>query len=171
MRLSDILNYKNKIIHTVIIIFAIIVASNLYKSQTRGIESLKEKKELEIKKIRVLGDINELTKLIKVYKDLVNKKDISSTINRLSRIANDSDIDIVTISPGKEQVYPLYIKYPFQLVVRTKYYDNIGKFISKLESSPDVYIIDSAQIRSAESRETRTTNLVMDLTLSTIILR
>lgn len=171
MRLNDILNYKNKIIHIVIIILAIILASNLYKSQTKGIKTLKEKKELEIKKIRVLGDIDKLTKLIKVYKDLVNKKDISSIINKISHIANDSDINIVTINPVKEQTYPLYIKYPFQLVVRTKYYDNIGEFISKLESSSDVYIIDSAEIRSAGSREPGTTDLVMNLTLSTIILK
>lgn len=177
MQLSDIINYKNKIIHTIIIIFAIIVACNLYKSQTRGIESLKEKKELEIKRIRVLGDINELTKLIKLYKDLVNKKDISSIINTFNHIASDSDVNIVTIKPVKEQVYPLYIKYPFHLVVSTKQYDNIGRFISKLESNPDVYIIDSAEIKPAGSIETGSTkemgatNLVMNLTLSTIIFR
>ncbi len=171
MRLSDILNYKNKIIHTVIIISAVITASNLYKSQTRGIGSVREKKELEIKKIGVLGDINELTKLIKLYKDLVNKKDISSVINMLNRIANDSGINIVTVRPVKEQVYPLYVKYPFELIVSAKHFDNIGEFISKLESSPDVYIIDLAQIRPASAIETGSTNLVMDLKLSTIIFK
>lgn len=49
MQFSDIAIYKNKIIHTVIILCAIIIGHNLYKGQTRGIESLKEKKELEIK--------------------------------------------------------------------------------------------------------------------------
>ncbi len=172
IQLSDIINYKNKIMHAIIIIFALIIAKNLYKSQTRGIESLREKKELEIKRIAVLGDINELTKLTKLYKDLVNKKDISSIINRISRIAIDSGVNIVTINPAREQVYPMYIKYPFHLVVNTKHYDNIGRFISKLENNPDIYIVDSAEIKTAGSTiEAGPANLVMDLILSTIIFR
>lgn len=89
----------------------------------------------------------------------------------LNNIANDSDVNIVTVNPVKEQVYPIYVKYPFHLVVSAKHYDNLGKFISKLESSPVFYIIDSAEIKSAGSTETGFTNLSMDLTLSTIIFR
>ncbi len=169
MNLNDVLNYKNKIINTAIIILAIIIASNLYKSQTRSIGSLKEKKELEIKKIGVLGEMHKLTKLIEIYKGLVNKKDISTVINMLNHIAKESDINIITVKPVKEQISSLYIKYPFELSVNTAHYDNIGKFISKLENSPDIYIIDSAQIRSTGAK--KGINLVMDLKLSTIIFK
>lgn len=171
MQLNYILGYKNKIIHAIIIISAIILASNLYKSQTRDIPSLKTKKELEIKKIRVLGDINELTKIINFYKDLINKKDVSSVINTFNSIANSSDINIVTVRPIREQVYPLYIKYPFELIVRTAHYDNLGRFISKLENNPDIYIIDSIRIRGTNVRGQDLVELTANLKLSTVIFK
>ncbi len=153
--------YKNKILNIAIIILALIISSNIYKKQAKEIESLKGKTNVEIKKNNMLKSISQLEKRINTYRNLFAKKDVSENINTISNIAKESGIKIVSIKPIPEQrqIYPEYIKFPFNLVLNTSKYHALGKFISKVEGYRDVYVIDSLEMRFEPTKEELTVNL------------
>lgn len=149
MELEDYLNkYKNLILNIAIIICAFIIASNIYKAQDKEINRLKENKESEVKKNSILDSIKSSDKRLKGYKNFLNKKDISLSIDNIGAIAKDSNARITSIKPEAEQSFPLYIKHTFMMSVSISDYGTLGKFISKLESSRDVYMIESIGISS-----------------------
>jgi Tfp pilus assembly protein PilO len=148
MELTAFVNkHKNKIVNIAIIILAVIISANIYKKQSEGIEALKKKEDTETKKSEVIKNINQLAQKINSYEKLFIKKDVSAVINTISGLAKESGIKIVSVRPDAEQAYPNYIKLPFGLVISADDYHAIGKFISKLESYQEVYIIEAASIR------------------------
>lgn len=146
MNISDI---KNKILNIGIVLLGCIIAFNIYKDQMKDINFLKERNESESKKNQLLEEIGILSKEVQLYKKFINNKEIKLIINTLRNIAKESSVKIVAIKPAVEQKYPQYTKYPFDLTVETENYHFIGKFISELESHPDIYLVNSAVINSA----------------------
>lgn len=167
--------YKNKILNILIIIVALFFANRIYINQTKNINSLSEKKDAELKRKELLEDISQAEKKIGSYKSVINNKDISSVINTLRNIARDSSVRIVSIRPQIERDYPVYTKYPLDLVITAGDYHRIGEFMSRIESHPDIYIVENISIRpnlEAEMRgKDRTDKLTVNLRLSTILLK
>lgn len=165
MELTEPINKnKNRILNIALIILAFVIASNIYKKQTKEIESLQAKIDLEIKKNGVLKNIGQLEKEINSYKNFLTKKDSNLIMNTIGNIAKEVGVKIVSIRPNLEQSYPDYIKFPFDLVLSASNYHAIGKFISELESHPDVYVIETLGIRP----EYQTKELTVNLKLSTV---
>lgn len=165
MELGDFIDkYKNKIFNIGIIILVLIISSNIYKKQLKEIEVLGEKIELETKKNQALESIIHSETRINTYKNLLAKKDTSLIINTISNIARESRIKIVSIRPMPERKYEDYIKVPFSLILSASEYHAVGRFISKLESSQDVYTVESMEIKS----EPLTKELAVDLTINSI---
>lgn len=167
--------YKNKILNILIIIVALFFANRIYINQTKNINSLSEKKDAELKRKELLEDISQAEKKIGSYKSVINNKDISLVINTLRNIARDSFVKIVSIKPQTEQDYPVYTKHSFNLVITAGDYHRIGQFMSRIESHPDIYIVENISIRPiprAEMRgEGRIDKLTVNLRLSTILLK
>ena len=175
MEVTDFISrYKNKFlnINIVIIIVALIIANNIYKRQTNIIGSLKQNKDAEIKKNEILGSIAQLEKKINAYKDFlnINKGDKSLIMSTINDIAKDSDVKIVSFRPESEIDYYAYVKYPIFLVINAKDYNQIGRFMSKIENSSYVYMVDNLNIRpnSQEEKKDGTENFTIELILSTI---
>lgn len=171
--ISLINRYKNYILNIIIIGLVLIIAMNIHKNQTKNIALLRETKKLEIRKNAVLGDIAQSEEKIRVFKDAVNKKDISSTMNTVSNIAKDLSIKIISFKPQSERNYTFYVKYPFDLSISAPDYHSIGKFISKLENHPDIYTVDRISIRPllARGEGAPTHKLIADLTINTILVK
>lgn len=155
---------KNKLLNLAVIIIAFIIASNIYKQQTREIESLKSKSNTETKKNTVIENISKLEKSIGTYKNLLAKKDASSVINTVSNIAKESGVKIVSVRPSAEQRQADYIKFPLNLVLTVPNYHTLGSFISKIESYQDVCVVESIEIRFQE----QTKELAVSLIISSI---
>lgn len=161
-----------------IIIFTLIFPLIIYRTQTQQIESLRVNKDMELKKNDVLSEISRLEKTIKLYKNLLSKKDVSSVMNTISNIARDSNVILISIKPESEENQPLYIRSPFILVIGTDSFHAIGKFISMIENHPDVYSVDAISIKSQEEIQTPdreliqaskpTTKLIVNLILGII---
>ncbi len=102
-------------------------------------------------------------------------------MDTISGIAKDSNVLLVSIKPGTEENQPLYIKYPFVLVIGVDSYHAIGKFISRIENQSDIYLVEAISIKfqDASRRQekelvevTRPTNkLIVNLTLSMIAVK
>ena len=174
MELLELINkQKNRIADIAVIILTIIIMSNIYKSQAKTMKSVREKIDAETQRYEVLGYMNKSERITTAYNNLINKKDISLAINTISNIARDAKINIIFIKPATTEVYPVYTKFPFNLVVNANYHE-IGKFINKLESHPDIYFIDKIIIRPKEAtgRESaKEYNLNVELTISTILFK
>lgn len=175
MQLTDFINeHKNKLLNAVIILVALLIANRIYKAQTATLVSLKGRKALEIKKNAVLGEISQSEKRLNLYKSSLNKKDASLVMNTVNNLARDSGVKIVSIKPQSEKRYPVYIKYPFDLNVEAESYHAIGKFISKLESHPQIYLVEQVTLRKVAGRAQAgptADKLNLDLKLSTLAFR
>lgn len=165
--------YKNMILSAAIIIFALIISWNIYKVQNKLVVSLKAEKAKEMKKNTILGNINQLDKRLTSYKNFLNKKDISLVIDNIGNIAKDANVKIASIKPEPEQVFPLYIKFTFSLKINVNDYLSLGNFISKLENSYDVYMIENLSVIPARegSEETSIKNLSVFLKMSTFLFK
>lgn len=171
---AGINKYKNMVINIAIIIIALLIAKNIYKSQTLKVEMLQQKKEIEIKKNGVLADISNLEKKISSYKNFINKKEISSVINTINNFAQEAGLNISSVKPREPQEETDYTIYPFDLVVKVKDYHSLGRFISKLESSQDIYNIEVIKISSAVqyyAQANQPEGLDVSLTVSTVLLK
>jgi len=157
--------YKNKILNVAIIILSLFIASKIYKEQLKGIDSLKEKKNLESKRSEILESISRTEKKNNAYKELLSRKDASNVISTVSNIAKEFNIKIISIRPTQQQKYIEYAKIPFDLVLNASSFHDLGNFISKIESHRDVYTIDSLGI----SIERQSKQLNINLTLSSIV--
>jgi len=145
---------KKKIFSIGIIIITIVAALIIHGSQTKKIDSLRVERDAELKKNETLNDISRSEKTIKLYSNILSKKDAASVMNTLSGIAKESDITIVSIKPDTEENRTLYIRSPFSLVIETDNYHAIGKFISRIENNPDIYFVDAINIKAQEESPT-----------------
>ena len=159
-----IVKHKNKILNITIIILALIIASNIYKKQLKETELLKSKKDGEIKKNAVLNNISQLEKMINAYKNLLTQRDTSLIIDTFSNMAKELGVKIASIRPGQEQKYPDYIDFPFDLAITTNSYHALGRFISAIESLPDVYMVEILDIKY----ESNAGQLAVNLKLSAV---
>lgn len=172
---------KGKILNIILVIATLIIAPNIYRSKSRGVESLNARKETETKKNQALSRISQLEKKIKLYEERLSKKDASLVMNTINSLARDANIKIISIKPGGEEKEEFYTKYPFVLAVSADSYHAVGKFISRIENHSDLHFVDYINIRiqdtsrilSAEPQEEDKpkTRLIVNLTLSLIVFK
>ena len=164
--------YKNQIVNLIIVFVFVVVAINVHKAQTRNILLANEKKYMEEKKNKVLEDISQLEKKIDIFRNVVNNKDIYSVINTLGSLARDSAVKISSIKPSTEMDFPLYVRYPFDLTVEAGSYHAVGKFISKIESHPDIYTVESIEMApSLDVQEGRLNKIIVNLKINTVLFK
>ena len=168
---AELLNkYKKAMLNTGIIVLGLLVALRIYGYQQKKISELKNQNKTESEKNQVLQDIGQVEEKLNSYKSFLNQKDISSVIRTLGNVAKDSSIKIVSLKPGQEKKYPEYTAHPFTLTIEAENYHLLSKFISNLENHPDVYIVQSANLKPLrQASEQEAANLVMELQLYTIL--
>ena len=157
--IGAISKYKNIVLNIVIIIVALIVSVKIYKRQTSQMEALKAQKEMELKKNEAFQNIGKLEKKLQVYQEILARKDANKVISNITNLAKESDIKIISVRPVAEEVKQDYIKLPFDLTISASDYHALGKFISRLESYTDVYVIGALEIRSESQKRELTANL------------
>ena len=166
LELTDIKKYKNKVLNILIIIVAIMVSSNIYKKQEKAASLLLAKKELEIMKNAEFDSIGSMEKKNNSFKNYLVKKDPGLIINTISNLANELGIKILSVKPEVEIKSDQYTKWPFEIAFIVSGYHNLGKFISKIESSNDIFVIDNISAK----RDTKENGLFVNLSFSSIAL-
>lgn len=170
---SDLLDkYKSNIANLLLIIIFVFISINIYKAQVKNMNSMKERKEVDAKKNKALEDLSQLQKKIDDLVNFVNNKDIYATITNFNNIAKESSIQIISIKPAGEQDSPLYVKYPFELVVEAANYHQIGRFVSKIESNPSVYAVEYLTMRPVyETQYGRVKKIDTSLKINTFLFK
>ena len=162
---------KNKILNFGIIILALFIAFQIYRSVDQRINTLAAKKNDELKKDRVMDEIASLEKKIEGYKKVFARKDMSSIVEVISSIAKGSSVKIISIKPIGEEAGADFIKASFLITVSSPDYHSLGNFISQIEADKDIYMIGEASINSPDSKhviEGASTDLSANLKISTI---
>ncbi len=168
MDFITILSYRARVIHAIIILCAIFISYKIYTAQATAIASLRQSKEIEIKKNNLFSSIAESEKKMARFKTFVNNKDISTIIKRIGAIANDSKVKISSIRPLEKQEFDVYSQHKFSLSITANTYNDAGEFIKNLENSQDVYRIENAVIVPGNSSSAE---VMMELIASTFLLK
>lgn len=141
-----ITKHKNKIIQGLLILLVIYIAVGIFKKQAQELVNIKANRENELKKNSATEQLQKAQGQLLEYKKYVNKKDINSTMNTLTNIAQVSGVKIISVKPLAERVFVQHSEYPFNLKIEAESYHQLGRFISRLESNPDIYNVQSAHI-------------------------
>lgn len=148
MDINDIITqHKRDILSIGIIILSMVISNNIYKKQAAELQSIKDEISLENKKEGILSSINSSEQKINYYKKLIVKKDPGSGIGNFTELANKLQITIESIRPGKEQRYQYFTKITVNLSLVVSDYHALGEFLSGLESSQDIYIVETIDVK------------------------
>ena len=164
--------HKSKILHIVIILFALNIAHKIYSKTVLNLASLSEKKEIEIKKNETLKEILNVQNKLDTIVQVINKKDVSLVMDKLGSMAKETSVKIISFKPNPVNEFPTYLKYTFDLTVAASNYHDIGRFITKIESSADTYQVDSCIISlQGQQQDAAKGKLIITLKLSTIVIK
>jgi Tfp pilus assembly protein PilO len=144
---AEIVNkIKQNLLNLVILIVAIIIAFKVYQSKEKDILALKNQKLMEEKKNDVLIEISTLEKTLAFLNNNVNNKLTSGVLDKIGDFANSASVKISRITPQKEIPSGEYTKYPYDVALSADNYHQIGRFVSLLENSTDIYMVENLAI-------------------------
>jgi hypothetical protein len=139
---------KNKILNLGIIILALFFAFQNFKGSNEQLSALNTAKDNEVKKNKAFEEIADLEVKIDKYKKAFTKKDISYTLDVISKIAKNTSVKFISIKPIDEETNPDYVKSSFLITVRSADYHSLSNFISQIEATKDIYLVGEARITS-----------------------
>jgi len=142
---------KVKIINFGVIILALIIALQFYRSANNRISSLIQQQNNEREKNKVVQEISGIEKKTEAYKKVFVKKDLASIMEVISGIAKNTSVKIVSIKPYAEEMLDNYLNSSFLITLNAPSYHALGDFISKIENYKDIYLISDMSINSTVS--------------------
>ena len=139
---------KNKILNFGVIILALVIAFQLYKTTNDRINSLIQQQDNEREKNKVVEEISLLEKKADVYKKVFVKKDLASIVDVISGIAKGTSVKIVSIKPYAEEALDNYVNSSFLITLNAASYHALANFIRKIENHTDIYLVSVMNINS-----------------------
>ncbi len=172
LNLNVLINrHKSLIFNIFIVLVALYFASKVYTVQSKKIVKLSKERDSSMKKNDALAEIRKLENRLNLYRSFM-AKDVSLVVSTLADLAKQSSIRIVAVSPEPEQDTAAYIKYPFSLSLEVDNYNNLGSFMSKLESHHDIFIVDSIVIKPEMAEAgSKKTKLLAAIKMSTVLFK
>lgn len=148
--MGNILKKKEIGIAAGIILLGLIASGYLFQEQQKKIKKLKNEISLEEQKISLGKELAVLNDKITKTSSQYVRKAASLTIDKFNDFASESKVKIVSIAPEKERDSGFYTVMPFRLKLQASYH-RLGKFISILESLPDMVKIEDFFIRGEQA--------------------
>jgi hypothetical protein len=139
---------KNKIINFSILILALIISLNFYRSSNEQVSSLIQQQGSELEKNKAVADIATLEKKAEVYKKVFVKRDLASVMDTISIIAKNASVKILSVKPFAEESLGNYFNSSFLITLNAPSYHALGDFISKIENDNDIYLVSEISINS-----------------------
>jgi hypothetical protein len=162
---------KNKIVNFGVIILALVIALQFYRSADGQRNSLIQQQDKEIEKNKVTEDIALLEKKAEVYRKVFVKKDLASIMDTISSIAKDTSVRISSVKPLTAEALDNYFNSSFLITLNAPSYHALGVFISKIENHKDIYLVNDISINSTISNqgaEGADVDLAVSLKINTI---
>lgn len=157
---------KNVIINFGIIILALVIALQFYRSTSNKISSLVQQLDNELEKNKVIQEIATLEKKAEAYKKVFVRKDLASIMDVISGIAKNSSVRIVSVKPFSEDALGNYFSSSFLIMLNASSFHSLGDFISKIENHEDIYLVSEVKIDSvATNLESEVSNVDLNVSL------
>lgn len=144
---------KNKIINFAVIILALFIALQFFRSANGQRNSLIQQQNKEIEKNKVTEDISILEKKAEVYKKVFVKKDLASIMDIIYGIAKDTSVRIASVKPFTAEAMDNYFNSSFLITLNAPSYHALGDFISKIENHKDIYLVNDISISSTATNQ------------------
>jgi len=159
---------KSTLVNIAITVLLLLCCIWVYRFQMQKYHELEQAKEYETKKNAVIERISRLEKKLFAYKKLLAQKEATQLVNAISRAASASAIQINSIQPQPIEEQEYYKQISVNLNILAKRYHDLGKFISMLEKSPEIFTAKVVKITSKGTKETETL-LNVTLTVTSLI--
>ena len=162
---------KNKFFNLGVIVLALFIAFQIYKSFDQQLNLLVGQKVDELNKNAATQEIASLERKIAGYKKVFIKKDVGAVMDTISNIAKSSSVKVISIKPNNEEAFFDYVKSVFVITISVPGYHYLGDFVSQIESYKDIYMVDEVSIVPAENNQLLKNvnkNLNVTLRISTI---
>ncbi len=110
--------------------------------------NLRAKQDSEQRKAEALSQVAQLESRVAGYRGvLLERRDVSAFIESINRMADESGVSLASVTPmSLEKLERGYIKIPIQIELKCRYH-HIGRFVSRIESSPVFIKIESLRIQ------------------------
>jgi len=138
--------YQSQAFNLVVVILALIIAFKIYEKNAAEVALLNQSKDTQIEKNIALEKISKVNQEISAVKKFINQKEQDSVINTVGDIAQETGVEILSINPTADEKNSYYTKFFFDLALSADSYHKIGKFISLLESSQDIFNIEAVSL-------------------------
>ncbi len=134
------------LIGSLIVFVSLLMARSIYQKQTAEIKNIQKDIAEEQQKGAVLTRIAVAEGIIKRYSQyLPSTEDNRWLLEQLGDIADQTGVSLLSISPRLPKGADKYVSLSVDAEIRCDY-NQLGNFISKLESSPQLIRLDSLQL-------------------------
>jgi len=158
--------HKDNILKAVIIIISLIISYNIYQFQDKQLGRLQESLKMNKKKLILLKGMKATQAELDAYKDLLIQSAGGSPITALNTFAKNSEVNVDSLRPEQSKRSENFKETAFSLNLSAKSYHSFAKFISMVESGPQIFIIESLTINSGfDTSEVLNTKKTINATL------
>ena len=137
---------KNAILNVAILVLALIISIKIYQNQDAQIAALKIQKQSEAENNIVFKNLTQLDNKINTYKRSFKIRNSGEVMNTIGEIAKSSGLKIDSIRPLGDIAGDDYVRIPVSVAMKAKNFNQVGKFMSKLESHPAFFTVDSFRV-------------------------
>lgn len=110
---------------------------------------------------RQINDLKQ--KLAKLKEIMPSKLEAGKLYGDLNRMANDSQVYILSIKAGKKRTTDVYSELPYSLKLRARYND-VGNFFAELANFPKIL-----NVKNLEMKKLKTENSKYSLSVSCLV--
>jgi len=150
---AQIDKYKDKLINAVIIIVALIFATNIYKDYAAKINTMKSKISEAAKKNEELEKISQMDRKINAFRGLLTEKEKGVVISSITDIAKATGVDLLSVKPSDKEVGDDYVKDLFDVAINAPNYNILAKFVNAVETYKNFYIIEGITVVPQEKND------------------
>jgi len=134
------------LISSLIVFVSLLMVKSIYQKQTAEIKNIQKDMVEEQQKGALLIRIAATEGIIRRYSQyLPSTKENRWLLGQLSDIANQTGVSLLSISPRLPKEGDKYVSLSVDAEIRCDY-NQLGNFISKLESSPQLIRLDGVQL-------------------------
>ena len=144
-----------------------LIGQKLFVDPARSqLRSLRQELETEKRKSEILRRIVQLESTINGTRaSLLEKRDAAPLIDAVNRLAEESTLTLVSVTPQPPQKQGQYDRLPIEVELQCTYHQ-LGRFLSRIESSKRFLRVDSVKMEERRDPSNAIPGLLVTLILS-----
>lgn len=151
MNVDQILKKKELIVSLVIIGGGLIIASHTFQEQKKKISAIKDEVSQEEKRIALGKELSILNEKVVRAGGNYLKKTASLGADKFKELAQAANVRVISLNSVSRNDVTSYVVESYSLNLEADYH-SLGRFMSSLESQPDIVKIENLTIENPQAR-------------------